>query len=733
MKAQQVLLGALFVTGLCSESWAQTTAAGAGPQVRAPGRVQWKMDHYTMEARDWDWVLQVDTTQGVGAYADLYVRFGAPPTRSEYDFASLNSGTSTESITINAQTTPPVESGTWHIGVWRPEGTSYNILYSRGPGPSVHAGMGANVYEEGPAGSPGTSFRVWAPNASAVHLVGEFNGWSGASAPMVPDRAGNFSLDVRGLGHDAPYKFAITNGESTSWKNDPRARAVSSSVGHSIVQDVELVHGGDPGFQMPAWNELVIYEMHIGTFNDQPGGGPGTFASAEQMLPYLADLGVNAVELMPISEFAADFSWGYNYAHPYSVETAYGGREAFASFVSAAHAQGIAVFLDVLYNHWGPSDMDLWRFDGWSQGPWGGIYFYNDDRAYTPWGDSRPDFGRGEVRSYIRDNVFAWLAECRVDGLRWDSTSTIRRDPATGFDNGDGWSLMQWCNDEVNATQPWKIQIAEDMYNAPNDWLTKDTGAGGAGFDAQWDAMFIHPVRAAVETPSDFDRDMFAVRDAILHSYNGDAFERVIYTESHDEVANGRSRVPETIWPGNASSWYSKKRSTLAAAIVMTSPGIPMLFQGQEILEDGWFDDQDPVDWSKLLTYGGIHDLYRDLIRLRRNWWNNTRGLRGQSTSVHHVNNSAKVIAYHRWDQGGPGDDVIVVANFSGTPFDNYTIGLPQSGTWYVRFNSDWAGYDSSFGDHPAWDISAQPGAYDGMPHNGTLSIGPYSAVILTQ
>jgi len=377
--------------------------------------------------------------------------------------------------------------------------------------------------------------------------------------------------------------------------------------------------------------------------------------------------------------------------------------------------------------------MDLWRFDGWSRGPWGGIYFYNDDRAYTPWGDSRPDFGRGEVRSYIRDNVLSWLEETRLDGLRWDSTSTMRIDPSTGFDNGDGWSLMQWCNDEVDARQPWKIQIAEDMFSAPNDWITKGTGAGGAGFDAQWDAMFIHPIRAAVETPSDFDRDMNAVRDAIQHSYNGDAFQRVIYTESHDEVANGRSRVPESIWPGNASSWFSKKRSTLAAAVVMTSPGIPMLFQGQEILEDGWFDDQDPVDWSKLSTYAGIHDLYRDLIRLRRNWWDHTRGLRGQGTSVFHVNNSAKVVAYHRWDQGGPGDDVVVVANFSNTAFDNYTIGLPESGTWRVRFNSDWSGYDSTFSDHPAWDFTAQSGVYDGLPYNGTLSLGPYTAVILSQ
>jgi 1,4-alpha-glucan branching enzyme len=712
---------------------AQWSATGAGGQGQAPGRVRWKMDHYSLEARDWDWVLQIDTTQVSGGMADLYVRLGAPPTRTEYDFASLSPGTSTESITINAGTTPPVESGTWHIGIWRPDGTNYNILYSREPGPSVHAGMGATVYDEGPAGGAGTAFRVWAPNASAVKLTGSFNAWSGWSSPMVADSVGNWSLDVRGIGHGAPYQFVITGGGNTNWKNDPRARELSNSVGHSIVQDAELMHASGDGFAMPAWNEIVLYELHVGTFNDLAGGAPGNFASAGAMLPYLADLGVNAVELMPVCEFAGDYSWGYNYAHPFSVEEAYGGRQGLADFVEEAHANGIAVLLDVLYNHWGPSDLDLWRFDGWAVGPWGGIYFYNDDRAQTEWGDTRPDFGRTEVRTYIRDNVLMWLEECRLDGLRWDSTSTIRRDPATGFDNGDGWSLMQWCNDEVNTRQPGTIQIAEDMFNAPNDWITKSTGAGGAGFDAQWDALFVHPIRAAVVTPSDFDRDMYAVRDAIAHSYNGDAFQRVIYTESHDEVANGRSRVPEEIWPGNASSWYSKKRSTLAAAVMLTSPGIPMLFEGQEILEDGWFQDDDPIDWSKLVTFAGIHDMYRDLIRLRRNWWNHTAGLRGQNTNVFHVNNSAKVVAYHRWDQGGAGDDVIVVANFSNTAFNNYTIGLPQAGTWRVRFNSDWVGYDSAFGNHPAWDFTGYQGSYDGMPCNGTLTIGPYTVLVLSQ
>jgi 1,4-alpha-glucan branching enzyme len=226
---------------------------------------------------------------------------------------------------------------------------------------------------------------------------------------------------------------------------------------------------------------------------------------------------------------------------------------------------------------------------------------------------------------------------------------------------------------------------------------------------------------------------MFDVRNAINHNYNGDRFQRVIYSESHDEVANGRSRVPEEITPGDAGSWFAQKRSTLAAALVMTAPGVPMIFQGQEVLEDEFFEDDDPVDWTRLQTFGGIQLMYRDMIRLRRNWFNNTRGLKGQSVNVFHVNNNDKLVAFHRWDQGGAGDDVIVVCNFRNQQFNNYRIGLPRPGLWKVRFNSDWDGYSDDFDNVFSPDVSSDGIAYDGLNQSGELTIAPYSVLILSQ
>ena len=234
----------------------------------------------------------------------------------------------------------------------------------------------------------------------------------------------------------------------------------------------------------------------------------------------------------------------------------------------------------------------------------GGIYFYNDWHAETPWGSTRPDYGRKEVRQFIRDNALMWLEEYHVDGLRFDMTlyiHNVRASDDPGGDLPDGWSLVQWINREVRQRYPGRITIAEDLQN--DDRITKPVDQAGGGFTAQWAARFVHPVRAAVITPSDEQRSLDSVRGAIEGRYNGDPFQRVIYSESHDEVANGKARVASEIDPHDPDSWFAQKRTTLAAALVLTAPGIPMLFQGQEFLEDGWFQDSVP---SGLAQVGGV-------------------------------------------------------------------------------------------------------------------------------
>ena len=291
---------------------------------------------------------------------------------------------------------------------------------------------------------------------------------------------------------------------------------------------------------------------------------------------------------------------------------------------------------------------------------------------------------------------------------------------------------MQWINNQIQQRQPWKISIAEDMKD--NEWLTKSASDQGAGFTSQWGASFVSTIRNAIIDSDDRDRDMLSVASVISQRYNGNALQRVIFTESHDADSNGAQRVPEMIWPGKADSWYSKKRSTLGAAIVMAAPGIPMIFMGQEFAQllAGLILNTE-LDWSLAAKFKGISLLYQDLIRLRRNWFDNTRGLRGQNVNVFHVNNADKVIGLHRWDSGGASDDVVIVLNFADQLYSSYSLGFPRAGRWRVRFDSDWNGYDASFNNCLSYDTETASLGMDGTPVSANVGIGAYTAIILSQ
>jgi 1,4-alpha-glucan branching enzyme len=571
----------------------------------------------------------------------------------------------------------------------------------------------------------GTTFRIWLPFANQVCVSGTFNAWGRTS--LASEGNGYWSADVAGAHPGDRYKYVIAGPqiEGEMWRTDPYCKSVANTddANGAIVEDT--FDWGPDVFQMPPWNELVVYELHVASFN-RSGAAPGDFGSIIARLDYLKDLGVNAIEILPIQGFPGPFSLGYNPAFPFDIESNYGTPDGFKGFIHQAHQKGIAVILDIVLNHFGPGDLDssLRRPDGWYANGMDGIYFYNDWRGHTAFGP-RPDYGRPEVRSFLRDSAWMWLNEYRVDGLRFDSTVNIRNvygnndDPAG--DLADGWGLLSWINSDVDQHMPWKIMIAEDLQD--NTWITRRTPDGGAGFDSQWDSYFYWRIVDAVTAVSDEDRDMDAVGAALTHSLGGDACNRLIYINNHDQCAaiNHALRLPDRIWTGHADSWVVRKRTTLAAGILCTTPGIPMIFQGDEFLTWGSWDPQADLDWSQLDRFPGIHSLFRDLFRLRRNEGTGTAGLTGQYVNLLHVNNTDKLIAYHRWKDGGPGDDVVVVANFANWSYDDYVLPLPRPGTWTVRFNSDSDYYSPDFGNHGS------------CVAEGGVAIAPYSLLILSQ
>lgn len=581
--------------------------------------------------------------------------------------------------------------------------------------------VGAILHHKGNA-----TFRVWAPFANSVAVTGTFNDW--VLTPMKDEGDGYWSVEIKKAEAGQEYKFVITNGKQELYKNDPRSLQVTTTAGNSVLVDTGF-DWGDDTFTPPPFNKQVIYELHIGTFNRPDPSMVGTFDTAAEKLDHLAALGVNMIELMPISSMSMDRGWGYAMEYLFAVESLYGGRKEFLEFVRAAHQRGIGIILDVAYNHLGPDPkMDIWQFDGWHQNDLGGIYFYNDERAETPWGATRPDYGRPEVRQYILDNVRMWLHDCRVDGLRLDSTIYLRNirghndDPE--YDIGDGWTLMQEIAAVSKKIKPSALLIGED--SGCNDYITKPKNENGAALDAQWEIGFPHVLRTALKAVNDADRNLTAVCSMLTKRYNNDAFQRIIYSDSHDSAANGGARLTQEISPQNPTSVFARRRSLVASAITLTSPGIPMLFYGQEFLEEGSFNDWRGLDWEKAEKFEGMVLAHAHMIALRKNQYGTTRGLTGQSFSIIHLNEESKLLAYHRWDNGGAGDDVVVIINFANRLQKDYSINFPHKGTWVVRFNSDWKGYSPDFRNTTTSTVAVDD-------DSGQFTIGPYSVLILSQ
>lgn len=583
--------------------------------------------------------------------------------------------------------------------------------------------MGATILDGG-----GVAFTVWAPHATAVSVVGDFNEWDKSAHPLV--REGDVWSGVAAEATvGSEYKFVLQTEQGELAKNDPVALAMTHSSGSSIVVDHSAFDWGDDrSFVLPTWNALVIYEMHLGTyFRGEDKESPGTFADSIERLDHLVSLGINAIELMPIGEFAGEISWGYNPSAPYSVESDYGGVDGLKHFVKTCHERGIAVILDVVYNHFGPSDLDLWQFDGWQENEKGGIYFYNDWRSWTPWGESRPDYGRAEVREYIRNNALMWLDDYHVDGLRIDMSFYIRA-VDDGRDIPEGWSLIQWINDDIRKAHPGAIVIAEDLRS--NEWLTKSTGEGGAGFGSQWDEQFVHPVRSLLTVQNDEERSIDLLIQAMKFRYNGDAFQRVVYTESHDETANGKSRVPTEVDEYEQQGYWARKRSVLGACLVMTAPGIPMIFQGQEMLTTGHFSDSAELRWENATEQAAVVQLYRDLIALRTNRNGNGCALMTQDLEVMHANYLEKILVFSRGnDEEGY---FVVVVNLSNRAWDDYRFPLPHGGRWRLLFKADAPVYGEQSGAaDETGSIEAEERPMDGRTFSGAIGVGSYDCLIL--
>ncbi len=409
-------------------------------------------------------------------------------------------------------------------------------------------------------------FEVWAPDPGSIELE-----LAGRRLPMVRGEDGWCSVEAE-CGPGTDYRYVV---DGTPLP-DPRSPWQPEGVhGPSRTIDHSAFAWTDGEWMRPALADLVIYELHAGTFSSE-----GTFAGVLEHLDHLLELGVNCIELMPVAEFAGDRGWGYDGVDLYAPHHAYGGPDGLKRLVDACHGRGVAVLLDVVYNHLGPEGNYLGRY---------GPYF--TDRHHTPWGPAinfdGPD--SDEVRAFFVDNALMWLRDYHLDGLRLDAVHAIVDASAT--------HILEELAQRVEqlTSRPPRLLIAESDLNDPR--IVTPPSRGGYGLDAQWSDDFHHAVHAALTGERQgYYRDFGAIEDVERalrqayvytgqrsqhrrrrhgrdHSLEGSRF--LAYAQNHDQVGN-RARGERL------SMLTSTERLRMAAALVLCSPFVPLLFMGEE-------------------------------------------------------------------------------------------------------------------------------------------------------
>ncbi len=568
----------------------------------------------------------------------------------------------------------------------------------------------------------GVVFRVWAPHATAASVGGDF---AAADVPMIAVAGGVYEAHVAGAHAGSTYRFVLTGPGGAVTRTDPYCRELAAA--DCRVVDPNAYPWMTPSFTRPARATTVVYEMHVGSYAVPKGAPNGTFASTRDALDGLAELGVNAIEIMPVQSFGGGGNgWGYSPRLFHAPKPTLGTSDEFRALVDRAHALGVAVWIDTVVNHTdGYAQAPLRCFDGDCPNGSAGVYFFPaGPYATTPWGP-RPDYATPEVATMLAATVDTWMVEHRADGFRWDSVSNLRALDGRGTTPG-GKDLLVRVNERVHALRG--LSVAEDLKGFGE--ITQSAASGGFGFDAQWDG-FGYTMSDVLVPPSDAGRDLGQVIGALQGTSGGDPFARLLYLENHDTVGNGGARIPARIDGANPTSLAARKRSMLGAAIMLTAPGVPMLFMGQEALATAPFASQ-PAPLAAPTAEGlRVRAFYKDLIRLRRNLDGKAGGLADANVEIVQRNDTDKVLAYRR--HGASGEDVLVVANLANKAFTEYDVGVPDAAGWRVRMNSDLPAYGSDFTGTMAGSVTPMLRAKDGKPYALPLALGAYSVVVLTR
>jgi 1,4-alpha-glucan branching enzyme len=636
--------------------------------------------------------------------------------------------------------------------------------------------MGANLVDDG------ATFRVWAPAAQQVHVVlGGVDGYVPKPDDELVEAGGVWSGFVAGVADGAKYRFLVTGPGGSGLKRDPRARELELH-GYpdvdGIVRDPESYPWHDAGFRPPAFADLVVYQLHVGRFYARGPNGEdlrrdrvAKFLDAIDQIDYLVDLGVNAIQPLPVVEFAGEWSLGYNGTDIFSPEMDYsvdpadldpylekvnrhlegkghapltaqqlGGQvNQLKALVDICHLHGLAVIADVVYNHAGggfdAQSLDHFDFPD-SPDRFNSLYFSGEEWA----GGKVFDFKRPEVREFLIENATMFLTEYHADGLRFDEVGVI--------DDKGGWDFCQDLTDALRAVKPEAVLIAE--YWRDHRWLAVWRPEGGMGFDVGYADGLRESVRSVLSQAAagaGARVDVGSLRRGLERGWNvPSAWQAYNCIENHDFVLDmdgdhRKPRIARLADSTNPRSWYARSRARVATGLLMTAPGVPMLFMGQEILEDKLWSDSphanDRLVWWDGLNGGGdrhmtdFHRFTRDLIGLR----NRHPALRGEAVSAYHADTDNRVLAFHRWIPGA-GRDVVVVVSLGESTFSDhgYRLGLPLDGHWHEVFNSDvYDNFPNAWVQGNPGGVSGDGAPLHGLPCSAGITIPANSVLVLAR
>jgi 1,4-alpha-glucan branching enzyme len=571
--------------------------------------------------------------------------------------------------------------------------------------PLFHSGKDCRAYEmmgahpEHRDGQDGYVFRVFAPNAVSVAVMGEFNGWSRTASVMQRDDRGMWERFIPGVKQYDAYKYAIETPEGYQLdKADPYAFHSETRPGNaSKVFDLDGYEWSDDGWltwrkeHLPYEQPVNIYEVHLGSWKMHEDGSFYSYRQlADELIPYVKKMGYTHIECMPLTEHPFDGSWGYQVTGYFAATSRYGTPHDLMYFVDKAHQAGLGVIMDWVPAHFPKDGHGLVEFDG------SYLYEYADPlkMEHREWGTRVFDYGKVSVRDLLFSSAMFWIEQFHMDGLRVDAVASMlyldynrqgewRPNVHGGRENLEAVDFLRLLNEMVLGSHPDCMMIAEESTAWP--MVTKPGYVGGLGFNFKWNMGWMNDMLCYVSADPFFRKDM---HDKITFSFMYAFSENYILPLSHDEVVHGKKslldKMPEP---------YENKFASLRALYgYMTGhPGKKMLFMGGEFGQFSEWSEARGLDWM-LLDYDAHRQMQEYVKQLNafyleyKQLWENDVDWQGFEW-ISHDDNVNNIIAFRRIAKDG--SDLICIVNFAPVYHESYKIGVPYAGTYEEVFSSD--------------------------------------------